>query len=175
MRHRQSSPEDDQEAAKWLQLAADQGDARAQTVLGLMYGTGEGVPKNDQEAAKWYRMAADQGYALAQFNLGLMYYHGEGVPKDYQESIKWYRKSAEQGDADAQVALGRMYRKGEGVPRDYVLAYMWMNVAVSNSTEEDDRERRGKVLDETQRKMTPEQISEAQKLSREWKPKGKNY
>src|SRR5215472_18681799 len=33
---------------------ADQGMARAQTILGVMYATGQGVPKNDNEAMKWY-------------------------------------------------------------------------------------------------------------------------
>src|SRR5262245_58942715 len=49
---------------------ADQGVARAQTVLGVMYANGQGVPKSDTEAMKWYRLAADQGDAGAQTALG---------------------------------------------------------------------------------------------------------
>ncbi len=71
--------------------------------------------------------------------------------------------------------LGVMYAKGEGVPRDYLLAYMWLNLGVSNFTEDNARERTLKVLNELENNMTQEQISEAQRLSREWKPKGKNY
>ena len=52
-------------------LAAE-GDARAQSVLGLLYYHGRGgVPQDKAEAVKWFRYAADQGGAQAQYNLGL--------------------------------------------------------------------------------------------------------
>ena len=54
-----------------LKKAAEQGDAKAQFVLGGCYDFGDGVEKNPTEAVKWYRKAAEQGYAPAQFNLGL--------------------------------------------------------------------------------------------------------
>ena len=53
-----------------LRLAAEQGYARAQFNLGVMYATGEGVPKDDAKAVKWYRLVAEQGYARAQFTSG---------------------------------------------------------------------------------------------------------
>ena len=72
--------------AKWFRLAAEQGDASAQTNLGLMYEQGDGVPQDDAEAAKWYRLAAEKGEARAQNNLAGMYYDGVGVPQDYAEA-----------------------------------------------------------------------------------------
>ena len=53
---------------------AEQGDAKAQFHLGLMYANGEGVPQDYQEAVKWYRRAAEQGRPSAQYNLASMYY-----------------------------------------------------------------------------------------------------
>ena len=53
--------------------AADQGNAKAQSNLGVMYYIGEGVPKDDTQAVYWYKKAADQGLADAQYNLGFMY------------------------------------------------------------------------------------------------------
>ncbi len=117
---------------------------------------------------------AQQGEASAQWQLGIMYYGGLGVPKDYQEAVKWFRKAADQGFDDAQYNLGVMYAHGEGVPKDYVLAHVWINLAVANSTEEDVSELGVKRRDELEENMTPEQIAEAHRLSREWKPKGKN-
>jgi len=102
---------------KWYRLAAEQGDARAQFNLGVMYAFGEGVPENDAEAVKWYRLAAEQGNAGAQSRLGLMYDDGEGVPENDAEAVKWYRLAAEQGNASAQFNLGVMYATGEGVLR----------------------------------------------------------
>src|SRR5262249_56082979 len=59
---------------------ADQGMARAQVILGVMYANGQGVPKSDTEAMKWYRLAADQGDAGAQTALGGIYANGLRLP-----------------------------------------------------------------------------------------------
>jgi TPR repeat protein len=131
------------------------------------------VSQDYVEAVKWFRKAADQGEAVAQYNLGLMYYNSKGVPRDYVEAVKWFRKAADQGDADAQFILGLMYAKGEGVPQDYVQAHMWMNLASSRypASEKERREKAEKNRDIAASKMTPAQISEAQRLTRKWKPK----
>ena len=88
---------------------AEQGDAKAQNVLGGAYTIGDGVPKDYQEAIRWYRLAADQRNASAQYYLGRIYNLGRGVPKDYKEAIRWYRLAADQGHAAAQWNLGLMY------------------------------------------------------------------
>ena len=41
---------------------AEQGDAKAQSNLGLMYANGEGVPQDLEEAHRWMSQAAAQGY-----------------------------------------------------------------------------------------------------------------
>jgi hypothetical protein len=121
----------DAKAVKWWRLAADQGDADAQVLLGLMYANGEGVAQDYAEAVKWWRLAADQGDANAQVLLGTMYANGEGVAQDYAEAVKWWRLAADQGDANAQVLLGTMYANGEGVAQDYILSHMWFNLAAA--------------------------------------------
>ena len=40
-----------------LQALAEQGDAKAQAYLGLMYAFGNGVPLDYAQALKWYRLA----------------------------------------------------------------------------------------------------------------------
>ena len=126
-------PQDYAEAMKWYRKAADQGHARAQFNLGIMYYDYKGVRQNYAEAMKWYRKAADQGHARAQFNLGLMYYDGKGVPQNYAENyaeaMKWFRKAAEQGFDHAQNALGRMYFKGYSVSLNYAEAMKWYRKA----------------------------------------------
>ncbi len=156
-------PEDDEEAAWWYRLAAEQGYAGGQSALGSMYARGEGVPEDDREAVRWYRLAAEQGWVNAQYNLGLMYADGEGVPEDDEEAVGWYRLAAEQGYASAQTNLGLMYVNGEGVPEDLVLAYMWYNLSAGQG---DSYARWYKIL--VEQRMTPDQIAEAQRLSREW-------
>ena len=53
---------------EWKPLA-EQGPARAQHNLGVMYNEGKGVPQNDKTAVKWYRLSAEQRDARAQENL----------------------------------------------------------------------------------------------------------
>ena len=99
-----------------------------------------------------------------------MYTKGEAVPEDHAEAVKWFRRAAGQGhadaDADAQNNLGFMYDKGNGVPEDNVLAYHWFNLAAAQGYETAGK---NKII--MQDKMTAAQIAEAQKLSREFKPK----
>src|SRR5580698_10718410 len=59
-----------------LRQLADQGNARAQYILGSMYDEGRGVAQSDADALKWYRMAAEQGDTSAQYDLALMYAEG---------------------------------------------------------------------------------------------------
>ena len=94
--------EDYTTALRLFRPLADQGDADAQSMLGLMYDNGQGVPKDYAQAVKWYRLAANQGYASAQANLGNMYYLGQGVPKDYVLAYMW-RNLAAGGASDADI------------------------------------------------------------------------
>jgi TPR repeat protein len=70
---------DGEEAVKWLRLAAEQNHTSAQSHLGWMYDSGEGVPRDEAEAVKWYRLAAEQGDVLAQYNLGWMMHDQDGA------------------------------------------------------------------------------------------------
>jgi TPR repeat protein len=158
-------PKDMAEAAKWYRKAAEQGDAYARYALGWAYEKGVGVETNAVEAVKWYQKAAEQGVTASEFSLGLMYDNGKAVPQDYSEALKWYRKAASQGYPPAQNNLGAMYAKGQGVPQDYVEAYKWFNLAAAQG-ESDAIDNRDAIV----RHMTPSQIAEAQRLSREFKP-----
>ncbi len=100
-----------------------------------------------------------------------MYDNGLGVPQDYARAVKWFRKAAEQGQALAQSNLGFMYYEGRGVPQDYAQAHMWYNLAVSKLPPSELRDIAVKNRDTVAKWMTPAQISEAEKLAREWKPK----
>jgi TPR repeat protein len=111
------------------------------------------------------RPLAEQGDVRAQTSLGGMYYNGQGVQQDYAEATKWVRMAAERGYAPAQAHLGVMYWNGQGVPQNAVLAYMWLNLA---ATQEPDAMRK---RDLAASQMTPDEIAEAQRLAREWKPK----
>ncbi len=81
---------DYEEAAKWFRRAAEQGYARAQLNLGILYHDGDGMPQDDKEAVRWARLAAEQGFAPAQRILGVVYEYGQGVAQDYVQAHMWY-------------------------------------------------------------------------------------
>ncbi len=89
----------------------------------------------------------------------------------YVTAFSEFRPLAEQGYAKAQFNLGFMYRKGLGVPQDYVRAYAWYDLAASSFPPGMVRENAVEHRDDVAKRMTPAQISEAQKLAREWRPK----
>ena len=135
----------------------------------MMYGDGRGVPRDEKKATKWLLKAAEQRSVGAQRFLGAIFYYGGGVTQDYAEAAKWYKKAAEQGDSGAQNILGAMYERGKGIPKDYVEAYKWFSISgeSGNGYGHEYREKIGK------RKMTPDQIAEAQRLAKEWVEKNK--
>ena len=87
------------------------------------------------------------------------------------KAVSWYRKAADQGNATAQSNLGGMYASGQGVPKDYVLAYMWRNLAAAAASDADIREQAVKAREALATMMTPAQVAEAQRMSRQWQPK----
>ncbi len=86
-------------------------------------------------------------------------------------ALREWRPLAEQGNANAQFNLGTMYANGQGVPQGDTQAHMWFNLAASRFPPGEDRDKAVKYRDIVAKMMTPAQISEAQKLAREWKPK----
>ncbi len=158
-------PKDAAQAVVWYRKAAEQGNADSQVNLGAMYDDGEGVPKDATQAVAWWRKAAEQGDKDGQSNLGNMYNNGEGVPKDAAQAVTWYRMAAEQGQIYARIKLANMYWQGKGVLQDKVRAYMWVNLAAAQGDE-------GAISARNKAEgwMTADQIAEAQRLTREWKP-----
>lgn len=146
--------------------AAESGNAVAQYSVGEMYRLGERVTRDDSEAVKWYRKAAEQGHASAMYRLGFMYQLGYGVTKDRKEALKWFIKAAERGDAGAQNILGLVYAYGAGVPRNNIEAYKWITLSAEQGNFD-----AFKFREILKKKMRSEQLSEAQKLADEFRPK----
>jgi TPR repeat protein len=146
-----------------------------------MYEKGEGVPVDRAEAGRWYCRAADLAFDALDgdfegsgwdidavtdiFQKGAEYGHAraQGVTVDY------YRAGADRGSLWRQFELGSLYSRGQWVSQDYVQAHMWFNLAASTSTG-DDQQNYASARDVVAAKMTHDQIAEAQRLAREWRP-----
>lgn len=121
---------------EWKPLA-ENGDVRAQYMLGYMFDFGEGVSEDDEKALRWYHLAAEQGDANAQFNIGMIYDFGVtdesrgGIHENDTEAVLWYLRAAQQGQVDAQYYLGLRYLGGEGVDRDVAESVRWHRKAAA--------------------------------------------
>jgi len=152
-------------ALKWFRQAAEQGSAKSQYNLGEGYRVGRGVDKDMHKAIAWYIQAADQGLKEAQTMLGLIYDRAPDFPRDPPKAAYFYRQAATQGEMPAYVNLGIMYALGDGVPADRVLAYFFVSVAATAQVPAAE-----KTLPKIRAKMSPEQIEEAEQLTRTWTP-----
>jgi TPR repeat protein len=81
---------------------------------------------------------------------------------DFATAMRLMRPLADQGDVTAQTVVGLTYYFNYG---DRVTAYMWFNLAAAQGNAFAEM-----FLRDTADKMSPDQIAEAQKLAREWKP-----
>src|SRR5439155_10285110 len=76
-------------------------------------------------------------------------------------------------NALAQIRSGNIkaYAVGQGLPRDYVRAHMWLNLSMTDgATTEWFEKTVGGLRDTVAQRMSSEQIAEAEKLARKWKP-----
>jgi len=117
------------EALKWYRKAAEAGNGRAMSCIGLVYMQGQGVPKNDREAAGWYRRGAEAGDEMGMGLLGDACANGWGVEKNDSEAAVWYRKAAAGGYTPSLCRLGVMYLEGRGLPQSDDLAVAWWRKA----------------------------------------------
>jgi uncharacterized protein len=149
----------------WRQ-SAEKGHGPALGALAAAYATGAGVDKDMTEAVRWARVGAQKNDMRSQWVLGHAYLLGEGgLRRNIGEFVNWTRRAAVQGERSAQAALGRAYLDGLGVPQDYVQAHVWSNLAAARGLGAAAKQR-----DEVAGRMTAEQIAEAQKLARAWRP-----
>jgi len=153
-------------AMRLYQSAAAGGNAYGMYSVGLMYFDGKGVPRSYVNAMKWYKQGAEKGYPQAQHAMGSMYEQGQGVKRDMAEAAKWYNMSANQGYTMSQNSLGILYTTGDGaVPPNLVQAYFWFTLAGKEDASAATRAQRLKA------RLKPEQLAEAEKLIKEFKPK----
>ena len=115
-----------------LKPLAEQGDAAAQNLVGLIHEAGQG----SQDDAETLLVGVAEIMDLAKTHNTPSGIPGKGAPRNYAEALKWYRKTAEQGLAKGQLNLGSMYEEGKGVAQDYTEALTWYRRAAEQGLAE---------------------------------------
>jgi TPR repeat protein len=113
--------------------AAEAGDKKVQSYLGVMYDTGKGVSQDQKQAVHWFTKAAEQGLADAQNNLGVIYiWNGNGAIKDTVEAYAWFNVAAAQGNKNARINQQKIEKimtpsqleKGQELSKQYYEKYV---------------------------------------------------
>ncbi|UWF61065.1 peptidoglycan-binding protein [Brucella sp. 2716] len=154
------------EAAKWYQLAADQGFAPAQYRIGSFNEKGLGMARNLEKAKNWYQLAADQGNASAMHNLAVLFATGTNGTPDNAAAVRWFTEAAELGVKDSQYNLGILAAKGLGMPVNLEESYKWFALA-ANAGDKDAAEKRDQIA----KALKPEMLARAKGAVELWKAK----
>jgi uncharacterized protein len=114
-------------AAKWYQLAAEQGVPEAQFQYALMLIDGRLVAKDKKAAFALMQASADAGNTLAEFNFAQLLVDAEPGPRGLEKAIPYYERAAGAGLPDAQYAISQILANGVGGKKpDEVEARKWL-------------------------------------------------
>jgi TPR repeat protein len=125
--------------------------------------------QNHPMSARSLQRQAERGSSHAQAVLCFMYSRGQGVPQNYREAAYWCGRAADQGNPEGQYLLGLMYDKGQGVRSSFPRAYIWLDLAAARVSG-NRRDLFYRIRDSVATKMTPDQITVAQRAALEWAP-----
>ena len=96
-------------AYRYCLLPAEEGNPKAQVLIGMAFMTGVGINKNPEMAVYWFKRAADQNYPGGMYQLALSKLAGLGTPEDEKGGMALMQKSAQAGSqraADFLTELG---------------------------------------------------------------------
>ena len=77
--------------------AANNGNAKAQFDLAIMYANGRGTQKNEKLAFNWFHKSARNNYAPAKHYMGISFLQGRGVRKQKELARYWFKLAIQQG------------------------------------------------------------------------------
>jgi S1-C subfamily serine protease len=154
--------------------------AYALSFVGQNLQNGRGGPANPAQAAKFLTRAAELGDASAQNAMGELYQSGRGVPKDFEMAARYFAQAAQQANDEAAKNIGLAFAKGQGVERNKTKAYFWLSIASLGTLSQGHADHSARALellddpaairDKIGQAMSAEELSEAQRLTRDWRP-----
>lgn len=102
---------DSEQGKHYLTMAADQGFAIAQELLGTCYLNGSIVAQivpDDAKATHYLELAAEQGHFGALDTLGDCYAEGRAVTKDITKALDYYQRAVKEGCERSQDKINKL-------------------------------------------------------------------
>lgn len=129
-------PKDQAKAKRYLENAAELGDAQAFYEVGVSMIRGDfGFSKDIQHGIDYLKIAAAKGYQPAKFTLSILFVEGEPILKDKGEVIKNLAIQAIQDDTAAQFKLAKVLMDYD-IPLYDRVAFYWLQKAARTDDSE---------------------------------------
>ena len=123
--------QDSRTAAKYFEMAAIRGHAKAALMIARMLKNGEGVDRAPQQAATWLKRAAEGGNPQAMLLLSNAFASGEVFLQSDELAVRWLEAAADKHYPPAIQALAQAIEGGQlGLTRDSQFASeLWKEAA----------------------------------------------
>ena len=99
---------DREAAARYLSMAAEQGNIEAVLELARLYGDGDGSGGDPAQQLRWTERAAEAGLPDAIAALGFLYERGRGAEADPERAARLYVEALETGDVSMNDLRGQV-------------------------------------------------------------------
>ena len=164
------------EAFRFLEKAANENWADAQTALGDYYLSGNEdlmIFTDKSTALKYFLMAAKSNSPSAHYaesKIGEMFQSGTAVVQNYSEALKYFRLAAKGNYPYAMEKLADLYASDK-IETDFFKAYVWYNIAAAHQGFSrgtyyiEQGEKIKEKRDAISRRLSREKILEAQNFS----------
>jgi len=103
----------------WIPIA-EQGSARAQYNISVLYEKGLGVRRDEARAIEWLERAAKSGSRSARDRLS---------DREAQERLRAAKERASHGNAAAMMEVANLYNDGKTLTRNMAKAHLWFSKA----------------------------------------------
>ena len=123
------------EATRIWSPLADEGQPRAQALMGWSHEVGQGSEQDISRAITLYRQAAQAGDAFGQYRLAEVYLRGAGVTRDLREAFHWMELAAKNGDVPAMLKVGVLHLMGVSGRVDLPRAKEWLYQAAKQGNQ----------------------------------------
>ncbi|MCJ7976521.1 sel1 repeat family protein [Aeromonas veronii] len=114
------------EATRIWSPLADQGQPRAQALMGWSHEVGQGSEQDINRAITLYRQSAQEGDAFGQYRLADAYLRGAGVKRDLRQAFHWMDLAARNGDVPAMLKVGVLHLMGASGRVDLSQGKQWL-------------------------------------------------
>ncbi|RQM70996.1 sel1 repeat family protein [Aeromonas jandaei] len=114
------------EATRIWSPLAEQGQPRAQALMGWSHEVGQGSEQDINRAITLYRQSAQAGDPFGQYRLADAYLRGAGVKRDLRQAFHWMDLAARNGDVPAMLKVGVLHLMGASGRVDLSQGKQWL-------------------------------------------------